>query len=277
MRYIYILFILFFIGCSNGKLDYESSDLRYEEAMKLFSQEKYLKAKEQFKYMIFNNPGSKNALDSQFYLAECFYLLEEYDQASKEYEKYISMSQDSDLVKKSKFLAAKCYYELSLSYYKDQTDTKYAISKIQNFIEQYSDNKQNIILHNKEIDLLENSNDMIDELRLRLAKKDLESGKLYIRLRKYNAALTYFNSILLEYYDTEYNDDAIYSSVLTYLKMKDLKSANKFLLSNKDNFYNQSNYDKVQKIIDNYSLDKKSYEYIPGILGGVYLLQLGLE
>ena len=76
---------------------------------------------------------------------------------------------------------------------------------------------------------------------------------------------------------TDYNDDAIYYSVSTYLKMKDLDSANKFLLSNKNNFYNKSNYDKVQKIIDNYSLDKKSYEYIPGILGGIYLLQLGLE
>ena len=109
-----------------------------------------------------------------------------------------------------------------------------------------------IIGHCMDNKYLDKLNNMIDEFLLRLAKKDLESGRLYVRLRKYNAALTYFNSILLEYYDTEYNDDAIYYSILTYLKMEDLDSANKFLLSNKNNFYNKSNYDKVQNIIDNY-------------------------
>ena len=53
---------------------------------------KLLRAKEEFAFLIFNNPGSKYAIDSQFYYAECLFHLKNYSDAIKEYQKYISIS-----------------------------------------------------------------------------------------------------------------------------------------------------------------------------------------
>ena len=39
---------------------------------------------------------------------------------------------------------------------------------------------------------------MIGDLRGKLAKKDIDSGKLYIRMEKYQSAIIYFNLVLSE-------------------------------------------------------------------------------
>ena len=188
-------------------------------------EEKYSKAKEQFQFIIYNNPGSTIASKSQYYLAESYYRLENYNQASREYDKFTMISQDPELVAKSKFLTCKCLYLLSSDSNKDQHDTQFTINKIQLFLEEYPNTG-----HKFECQL------MIEHLRGKLAKKDIDSGRLYLRMEKYQSALIYFNLVLSEYWDTNYTDEALYNIIISYVLDNKIEEAEFFFHDNKDKF-----------------------------------------
>ena len=150
------------------------------------------------------------------------------------------ISQNPELVAKSKFLTCKCLYLLSSDSNKDQNDTQFTINRIQMFLEQYPNTG-----HKSECEL------MIGNLREKLAKKDIDSGKLYLRMEKYQSALIYFNLVLSEYWDTIYTDEALYNIIISYLLNNDIDMAQLFLDDNKDKFKDDSYLSKSNNIIIN--------------------------
>ena len=92
---------------------------------------------------------------------------------------------------------------------------------------------------------------MIGNLRGKLAKKDIDSGKLYLRMEKYQSAIIYFNLVLSEYWDTTYTDEALYNIILSYALDNKIENAEIFLHDNKDRFKNNSYLDKSENIIKN--------------------------
>ena len=91
IRSIIIIAVLFFTSCSQSEktvID-NSPETSFNNAVRLFQEEKYLRAKSEFEFLIFNNPGSRNAILSQFYYSECLFHLNDFNQAIKEYEKLI--------------------------------------------------------------------------------------------------------------------------------------------------------------------------------------------
>ena len=277
IRSIIIIAVLFFASCSQSEktvID-NSPETSFNNAVRLFQEEKYLRAKSEFEFLIFNNPGSRNAILSQFYYSECLFHLNDFNQAIKEYEKFISISTNSNLITISKFLICKCYFELSLEFDKDQTDTKIAISKCQYFIEEFSNLKnKKIEVHKKDVDLIVSVENMINDLRSKLAKKNLEAGKLYVRIEEYDAALKYFNLILTEFYDSHYIDDALYNIILTYSLNDQKDNAEDFFNLYKEDFKNEKRLQESKKILYDMKYNAKTYHYIMGILIGSYILQL---
>ena len=49
----------------------------------------FQKAEDEFTYLIFNFPGSSQAADAQFYLADCYFESKEYEQAESEFDFYL--------------------------------------------------------------------------------------------------------------------------------------------------------------------------------------------
>ena len=177
---------------------------------------------------------------SQYYLAESYYYLENYYQASREYDKFTMISQNPELVAKSKFLTCKCLYLLSSDSNKDQYDTQFTINRIQLFLEEYPNTG-----HKDECEL------MIGDLREKLAKKDIDSGKLYLRMERYESALIYFNLILSEYWDTSYTDEALYNILISHVLDNKIEEAETFLNNNKDKFKDDIYLDKTKDVIKN--------------------------
>ena len=64
----------------------------YTFAFKLFQDEKYIFAKDQFKAYLENYPEGENADDARFLLGECALRLEDYDDAILHYKKTDSKS-----------------------------------------------------------------------------------------------------------------------------------------------------------------------------------------
>ena len=246
---IYLLFIVLIFNCAGNNVITDDLESSLNKGIELFNNKKYSKARDQFEFIIYNNPGSTFALKAQYYFAESLYMLENYESASREYDKFVMLSQDSELVARSKFLICKCLYQLSHDYNKDQDNTKFTIDKIQYFLEEYPNTS-----HKDECE------DMITVLRSKLALKEIESGKLYLRLEKYDSALLYFNLILIEYYDTPYYDDALFYIILTYVLDNQLEKAEEFLNNNNNNFITEQKLeDSKQIIIDSKQNNKIKY------------------
>tara|TARA_Y100000590_G_C15691637_1_gene1003595 strand:+ start:63 stop:839 length:777 start_codon:yes stop_codon:yes gene_type:complete len=238
-NYIYIIISFLILNCAGKSFTSISSESSFKEAMILFNKEKYSKARDAFEEIIYSDPGSYSAIESLYYLAESLFNLESYQEASSVYNEYMSLSQNYELVNRANFLISKCRFLSSADYTKDQQETKYTIEVIQNYL----DENPNSIYKQE-------SEDMIYELRLKLAKKELEAGKLYLRTEKYDPALVYFNLILSEYYDTIYFDDALFYIVITYLLKDEVENAKLFLENNKESFLSNEKYLESKKIIE---------------------------
>ena len=65
----------------------------------------------------------------------------------------------------------------------------------------------------------EDVEEMIQELRSKLAKKVYESANLYVKLQEYESAIIYLNSLLDIYYDTSWADEGRLLYVQLYLKL----------------------------------------------------------
>ena len=96
---------------------------------------------------------------------------------------------------------------------------------------QYYIEKQSMKEHVEEIQ------NMITELRNKLATKEFETAKFYIRIKEYEAAKIYFENILKEFYDTKYFGISLFNlSLLKYYDNKD--KAIKLIEKYKNNFHN---------------------------------------
>jgi len=161
------------------KLDPED---RFIVAKRYMADGKYVKAQEEFKRLMFENPGSDYVDDAQYYLAEAYFLNKEYDFAILEYAFLIDNYRGSQYVEEARLKLARCYYGLSKPFYLDQTETQKALDEIELFLAIYPES--------------EHADDALAVKKRcleKLARKDLEAGKLYTRLRKHKAARIYFD------------------------------------------------------------------------------------
>ncbi|MBS1261907.1 MAG: Cell division coordinator CpoB [Calditrichaeota bacterium] len=185
-------------GCGRGRR-YEdlSMDNAWQRINTEFANEDYLDASDHLEIFIINYAGSTISDSAQYLLAECHYRMKEYIIAASEYRKLVSQYPRSPLVAEAEFKLGESHYELSPHYAKDQEYTEKAIDTFQLFIEDFPDS-----------DRVPEATEKIDELRAKLAKKEFRSGRLYHKMGEYESARIYYQSVLDNYYDTEYAEQA---------------------------------------------------------------------
>jgi outer membrane protein assembly factor BamD len=185
-------------ACSSEEIvEQYSAEKRFAIGMKKFNDEEYLDAIEDFKIVTLQFQGSKLADDAQYYMAECRFLRGEYILAAYEYDLLIRNMPTSEYVPRARFKKAMCYYNLSPESYRDQDYTRKAIDEFQAFIE-----------YNPTDSLVSTAESKILELNTKLAKKDFESGMIYMKMEYFKAATLYFDMVLEKYHDTPYAEPA---------------------------------------------------------------------
>ena len=96
-------------GCANKDVHLEEDlSLRFEKAMKYFDKGKFSRAKDEFNYIIMMDPGSKIANESQYYMAESMFQLEEFIESSAAFERYIRFSSDYSKIEKARYRICEC-------------------------------------------------------------------------------------------------------------------------------------------------------------------------
>ena len=95
----------------NDKVKAEISNL-YKTAYELFKQKKFDRARFEFSSIIKRFPNSEYSADSQFWIAESFFLGKEYENAILEYEKVIKNYPKSDKIANSLFKQGSAFIKL---------------------------------------------------------------------------------------------------------------------------------------------------------------------
>ncbi len=192
---VFIAFILLFTSC---KTEFEkirtSNDpaLILESADKHYKEGSYVKAQSLYDIIIPFYRGKKEADDIFFNYAYTHYNLSDYILASHYFDSYAKTFGNSTRKEEASFMAAYSNYMMSPSYRLDQTYSEKAIAELQLFINTFPTSER-----------VKDCNKIIDELRVKLEKKAFEQGKLYFKIRQYQAAITSFKNMLLDYPDTK--------------------------------------------------------------------------
>ncbi len=183
-----LIIALLLTGCmhrksmNNNKL---SADELYNKAMADFQNDRYNSAITNFKNVIFQHPGSDKMESAQYYIGESYFNMKKYADAINEYSFLINSFMGSSYYEDAKYKTALCYYHLSTKSTLDQTDTKKAEELLKEFIEQYPDSK-----YRKEAE------EMIKHCHIKYIKKILDTGNLYFKIGKYDAAIMYYEKTL---------------------------------------------------------------------------------
>ena len=170
----------------------------FQEGMKKFQKKDYIEAIDNFKVITLQFQGSQYADAAQYYMGECRFLRKEYILAAYEYEQLLKLMPNSPYCSKAQFQLATSYYKLSPPSHHDQNYTNKAIDAYQAFLEYFPTDS-----------LVSVAEERIREMNTKLAKKDYDSGIIYMKMGYYRSAAYYFDIVLNKYHDTYYAEPAL--------------------------------------------------------------------
>jgi len=248
---IIIVIGIFVIGCGKKNVQLEE-DLtpRFDKAIEYFDRGKFLRAKDEFDYIIMADPGSKMANESQYFKSESMFQMEEYDEASIAFDKYVRFSPDYTKIEIARYRICECAIHSSNSYQREQSQTHYALEQLQMFIEDYPKS-----------DLVTDAESAILDLRLKLARKDYEVGRMYLKLEEYESALVYFKSVLNHYYDTAIADNARIGIVFTHILNDNRRGAESYYKTQTDRFLSDEKSNEAEILLQNTEAGLKLAQY----------------
>ena len=227
---IIILASIALISCSKYQRLLKSSDveLKYEGAIKYYTEEKYNKAFPLLEEILPLYRGSDKSEELNFYYAYCNYYLNDFILAGYHFQKFYNIFPLSDRAEDAMFMSAYCYYLISPVYTLDQSNTYEAIDEFKKFEKNYPTSA-----------LIDSVLALKNELLFKLEIKSFENAKLNYTTENYKAAIVAFNNFLKDYPNTIYEEEVNF-----YI----LKSS--FLLAK--NSVRKKKEDRINNTIDAY-------------------------
>lgn len=206
-KYILLALIIVTVSCSKHQQLMKSPDneAKYAAAMDYFEENDYYRALQLFQQLINFYKGTEKAEKLQYYYAFCHYKQKDYILASYYFKRFAQNYPRSQYAEEATFLSAYCYYLDSPRSTLDQTYTIEAINELQLFTDIYPNSER-----------VAECKKLIEELRGKLQKKRYDIAKLYFKMGRYEAAITSFNTLLKDYPDTMYKEDALYHIFKSY-------------------------------------------------------------
>jgi outer membrane protein assembly factor BamD len=197
-------------SCSQYQKVLKSKDtaVKYSTAEQLYTDakagegnesRKFKKALRIFEQIVPEYRGKPQAQKLMFIYADTYYELGDYFLAGYQFERFVETYPQSEKLEEAAFKGANSYYFLSPRYDLDQSETHKAINKLQAFINRFP-----------ESDKLDEANELVTELRVKLEKKAYEIAKQYHHTRNYKAAITAFNNFISEYPGSPFRERAFF-------------------------------------------------------------------
>lgn len=238
-------------GCAGQKKDGEIDiDARYNRGLKRFEKGKWLKASEDFNWVVLNNPAGDLAAEAQYYYAECAFQQEQYVESQLEFERLLRRWASTTHMLQTRYRIVQSLVAQSPKYFYEQAATIEAINEMQLFIDDFPDSEYRA-----------ETEDMIKQLRLKLAEKYYESGRQYLKWQKTGAARIYLKAVISQFYDTELADQARVGMVMSFLIEEDPTAAQEYLDQESENFADEKLKQEAENILDKALLGKFDFRY----------------
>jgi len=196
------LSVIFATSCSKYQKLLKSTDYeeKYQMAFVYYHQGDFYRAIQLFDQVTPFFRGTDRAETIAYHYAYAHFNQKDYVLASFYFKRFSETFPRSKFVEESTFMSAYCKYLDSPVHSLDQTNTKEAIQELQLFINRFPTSER-----------VAKANRLIDDLRDKLELKEMEIARLYFRMEFYNTAITAFKNILIEFPDTDFREEIMFT------------------------------------------------------------------
>lgn len=205
---ITVLALSFSADAKKKHRSYDCSE-KITQAVKNYNLKKYSKVKvvlEDAKIQCNGNPN----MDSVYYFLGMSYLnTKMYIEARSELERVVSDFPDSPLFYEAKFRAAMSVYLLAHPINRDQKETVEAIELFKNILEAYPT-----------CPVADSVTHYLNLATDKLAEKELNSARYYVKMSEYESAVVYFQSFINKYPDSKFVDEAKMTTAELLVKLE---------------------------------------------------------
>ncbi|MFL1012297.1 outer membrane protein assembly factor BamD [Flavisericum labens] len=201
-KFFYIVvFITLLTSCSEYQKALKAEDIatKFKMGQELYNNGDYSKANRLFAQIVPNYRGKPQAEKLMYLYSNSYYQMKDYYVAGYQFERFASSYPESEKLEEASFFSAKSYYMLSPVYSKDQTETKEAIEKLQEFINLFPESQY-----------LEEANKLVQELDFKLEKKAFEIAKQFNQISDYPASVRSFNNFIFEFPGSRLREEALF-------------------------------------------------------------------
>jgi outer membrane protein assembly factor BamD len=218
------------MGCSGGqRLQHGGPQDAFQQGMTHYDEGDYQEAIRYFRVVLDEyGRGNEWAPQAQFQLAKAQQERGRHLVAANEFQRFTQLYRNNERVPQAEYLRALAYYKRSPMYRLDQSDTRQAISLFQLFIDRYPDHEN-----------VSDAEQMIEELRAKLAHKKYAAAQLYEKREMWEATTVTYERVFNQYPETPWADDALLGAVRSYISYADLSIEKK-------------QADRYQKAIEHY-------------------------
>lgn len=186
-RLVFVLLVLATAGCpKRAQLAPVPQDAQQaiDQATASLEAKRYRQAEDQFTFIIFNFPGSRQASDAQYYLAETYFRSKDYVQAQDEFDFYLKSFPNGRFQEEATHKLAVSYLRSAPSHVRDQTRALKAQEIINEFLETYPDSP-----------LRADAEKLLGDIAERLALREFDAARIYYTSGEYKSALVYYRYV----------------------------------------------------------------------------------
>lgn len=226
VRIVFFLIpVLLIVGCSGYEKVLKSNDykLKYNEAMRYYAKEDYVRAATIFDQISTVYRGTDQADTIYYYQALSYFKQSDYILAGHYFRTFARTYGASQFAEDADYMGAFCYYMTSPRPSLDQSNSVQAMQAFQLHLIKYpeSKRKEDVIKY-------------LTELREKLVEKSYISARLYYDLEYYKASIVALNNGLIKFPDSKYREEIMFLLV----KSSYMLAANSILTKKKERYQN---------------------------------------
>ncbi|MFW5793320.1 MAG: outer membrane protein assembly factor BamD [Bacteroidota bacterium] len=200
------ILLISFGSCKFQKLlKSEDHELKAKKAIEYYEEERYSRTISLLDNVMPIYRGTQKSEDLNYYFAMAHYKQGDYIYAAHLFDTFHQTYPHSEHAEEFLFLSAYCKYLMSPRHSLDQTPTKEAIQQFQRFANRYPNSEK-----------VQDANELIDELRTKLEDKAYKIAMLYYDLNNYSSAATAFQTLIVDFPNIKYKEEALFLVVKSY-------------------------------------------------------------
>ena len=169
----------------------------YERGKGEYDREDWVDAIADLKAYVEQFPGTEKTDDALYYLGDSYFKTKDYVLASGQFDRLIRDFPTTPYHPDALYMLARCDDLQSRPAPLDQTETTRAISRYRDFLSLYSDHPK-----------AQDARTRLGTLTDRQAEKSFRNGRLYLRLKQWDAAGHYFEQVIHDYPESRWSLDA---------------------------------------------------------------------